>query len=192
MKDLSNLTKVAERYVARRMTGYKYTMGGTSRLNVTHCGEVLFVVNQDNREYYSGRGSKYNRTVRHDHIEETITVNALRAYRSRCNKAAREAKAVAAADAILRKKERAERLVKEATVVDQTVAVGGVEIVGNEGGHPCVSSVANLAGTPLIEKYHGCGRGSAMVKDGRVFDIAYDVVYDGWVRCDFSCTQICF
>lgn len=45
---------------------YKYTMGGTQTVILPNGKSKYF----DDREYYSGRGKKYNSTVRHDDVGE--------------------------------------------------------------------------------------------------------------------------
>lgn len=53
-----------EEFAARFKKGYSYRMGGTQTLVFPNGQEFYF----DDREYYSGRGSKYNRTIRHENL----------------------------------------------------------------------------------------------------------------------------
>lgn len=47
---------------------YSYKMGGTQTVIMPN-GERFYF---DDRDYYSGRGSKYNRSIKHDHIGDVI------------------------------------------------------------------------------------------------------------------------
>ena len=70
-----------------------------------------------------------------------------------------------------------------------------VEISTKEGQ---ICPTANLADTPMIEAYHGCGKGTAYIKEGKVIAWHYghekpDNAPDCEnVHVDLSCTQICF
>lgn len=69
----------------------------------------------------------------------------------------------------------------------------------NTGENPFVAFVVNLSNTPMIEAYHGCGKGTAYLNDNNEL-IAFHYGYDKPVNApkvkeiqvDFSGTQICF
>lgn len=71
MKNLKEIKKeVTPKDILRSIsTSYAYIMGGTRKLIVD--GEELAFV--DEREYYSGRGGKYNKSIRHDEQVYNLT-----------------------------------------------------------------------------------------------------------------------
>jgi hypothetical protein len=86
--------------------------------------------------------------------------------------------------------------------IEMTLKCEPVAIVRNEYYNPRltpIKSVANLADTPMIEHYHGCGEGFAYVKDNRVIAFRYDkrpVANEPKdakrIPVEMSCTQLCF
>lgn len=58
---------------------YSCKMGGTQTI-VFPGGETF---DFDDRDYYSGRGAKYNSSIRHDSINVIVTVSELKAYEKR-------------------------------------------------------------------------------------------------------------
>ena len=97
---------------------------------------------------------------------------------------------------------------REATVA-ACLEAGPVSLDPNTEGTPFVPTVANLKDTAMIEQYHGCGRGTAYVKDNQLIAFHYGTVR--WSRegapinlpdnlpegCTayavmMSCTQVCF
>jgi predicted proteasome-type protease len=70
MKNTTILNR-AEKVFNYFVTSSSYKMGTLRQLViVTPSGDVTLT--KDNRTYYQGRGAKYNSTVKHGHIVETI------------------------------------------------------------------------------------------------------------------------
>jgi len=53
---------------------YQYKMGGTYELSIT---DTDVTVSIDDREYYSGRGAKYNSSIRHDQVTQEVSMKEL-------------------------------------------------------------------------------------------------------------------
>jgi len=71
MKRETILARMNEAVVRLSPRGYK--MGDLFKINVTIDGEML-TVKHDTREYYQGRGSKYNNSIRHGYVEENFSL----------------------------------------------------------------------------------------------------------------------
>jgi hypothetical protein len=86
--------------------------------------------------------------------------------------------------------------------IEATLLCEPVAIVENEHYNPKqtpIKYVASLSETNMINHYHGCGRGVAYVKDGKVIAFRYgtepvanEPKCDKSYQINFSCTQICF
>ena len=91
-------------------------------------------------------------------------------------------------------------MAKRERAVEVCLAADPLEVKANDEGNPLVQSVVDLAGTPFIEVYHGCGRGTAYVKAGKLIAYHYghrqpvnaptgeDVQA---IHCHLSGTQVC-
>lgn len=100
----------------------------------------------------------------------------------------------------LQAKSDALELDKRAEAVALCLASEPISMVANVGGNPMVRSVVDLAGTPMIEAYHGCGSGTAYLLNNTLIAYHYGhrqpanaPTMDGVsvVRCELSCTQVC-
>ena len=74
-----------------------------------------------------------------------------------------------------------------------------VEIVKNEYATSPVAFVANLKDSGMIDAYHGCGKGTAYMKEGYViaFHYGYEKPENAPTDCEsakveLSCAQVCF
>lgn len=91
-------------------------------------------------------------------------------------------------------------LTHRAEAVTICLSAEPLPVVSNEGGNPFVRSVVDLAGTPMIEAYHGCRKGTAYVRGGHLIAFHYGHRQphnapsgDGVTAmlCELSCTQVC-
>jgi len=71
----SEIKKRAELYTITLSSPYK--MGETVELNIIRKKEIICTVKKDRREYYTGRGAKYNSSIRHGEIYKTISLSEL-------------------------------------------------------------------------------------------------------------------
>lgn len=86
--------------------------------------------------------------------------------------------------------------------ITEMVKLAPVKIIENEHYNPRLTSVThvvNLGESPMIDFYHGCGKGVAYVRDNQVvaFQYGYTKFANAPEACkqinvQFSCTQICF
>jgi len=56
---------------------YAYKMGGIFEIQITNHGKIIYHDEIDERNYYEGRGAKYNKNIRHDHIVSKMSLNRL-------------------------------------------------------------------------------------------------------------------
>lgn len=103
-------------------------------------------------------------------------------------------------EARIEKRTRELKLQERADAVAVCLAAAPLPVVPNTGGNPFVCSVVNLAGTPMIEAYHGCGKGTAYLSADKLIAFHYGYEQpanaptgDGIevLRCELSGTQVC-
>lgn len=76
MKNLKAKIELCRKY-GNINPSYDYKMGGVTNITITKSGETIHVEQYDEREYYQGRGSKYNSSIKHDLKEVTLSCNEL-------------------------------------------------------------------------------------------------------------------
>jgi len=92
---MKNLTKKIEACVAYgniSTNTYCYTMGGKTEVVIKSKGVILASLTYDRREYYTGRGSKYNRSIRHDYVVRTYNLAQLNRLYKEANAVLKERK----------------------------------------------------------------------------------------------------
>lgn len=77
MKNLEKKVEACIAYGSIAINSYAYKMGGITEVVIQSKGAVLFSQTYDRREYYSGRGAKYNKNVRHDYIVRKYNIAQL-------------------------------------------------------------------------------------------------------------------
>lgn len=93
--------------------------------------------------------------------------------------------------------EKSEKLQERAEQIEICLKSNPIEI-SQKPKEICLT--ANLSGTPMIEAYHGCGKGTAYIND-KVQLVAWHYGYEqpsnvppntSSVKVELSCTQVCF
>lgn len=107
-------------------------------------------------------------------------------------------KLAATRSARIAKKTAEYELTQRAEQVAICLAASPIAVRDNDGGNPFVLEVVDLAGTPMIEAYHGCGKGTAYLRDGALVAFHYGhrqptniPAGTTAVRCELSGTQVC-
>lgn len=144
---IKRMTEVAKTFTS------DYKMGDLNTLNVRYNGEQLTAVH-DTRQYYTGRGAKYNSSIRHGNITMTMTVHQVNAaYLALILKKRKEVETA-------RKRKALEVKCKDMLFIMSLVA-DQVDIIADK---PAPAGDNRY----WINGYHGCGVYRLAIKAGRI------------------------
>ena len=174
-KKIASTQEMANKVVKNLPADYTYKMGYKNTLTV---GEIIAV--HDAREYYSGRGAKYNGGIKHGGYSYKMTLTELK---KQYRQIVKEEKETANKRAAYAKKQalHLRSCKKESYVMD--LVKEKISIAGNDNKEDA---------RYWLNCYHGCGVYRLIIKEGKIVASIYGGLYNNrpegvdaqmWVDC---------